>query len=70
MGALFREGDGWAVFVVEGSRAAKRPVAVALRNGVEALVAKGVKAGETVVVYPSDALASGSKVDIRSATKR
>jgi len=70
VGALFREGDGWAVFVVERSRAAKRPVAVALRNGVEALVTRGVKADETVVVYPSDALASGSKVDIRNGAKR
>jgi HlyD family secretion protein len=70
VGALFREGDGWAVFVVEGGRAAKRAVTVALRNGVEALVAGGLRAGETVVVYPSDALAGGAKVDVRNGAKR
>jgi len=64
VGALFREGEGWAVFVVEGGRAAKRAVQVPMRNGVEALVQEGVKPGERVVVYPSDALRDGAKVEL------
>lgn len=62
VGALFRAGEGWAVFVVEGGRAHRRAVTVRLRNGVEAVVTSGVKAGDTLVVYPSDKLADGSKV--------
>ena len=70
VGALFREGEGWAVFVIEGNRAAKRTVNVPLRNGVEALITRGVKVDETVVVYPSDALSDGARVLIRNVTKR
>jgi len=69
VGALFRDGEGWAVFVVEGERAAKRAVKVPRRNGVEALVEEGLKPGERVVVYPSDALRDGTKVEIVSGAR-
>jgi HlyD family secretion protein len=62
VGALFREGNGWSVFVVAGNRAAKRPVTVPFRNGVEALVTQGLQANEVVVIYPSDSLTDGAKV--------
>ena len=65
VGALFREGDGWAVFVADGGRAVKRAVKAPLRNGAEALVEDGVKPGERVVVYPSDALRDGARVAAR-----
>ncbi|MDH5352405.1 MAG: efflux RND transporter periplasmic adaptor subunit [Betaproteobacteria bacterium] len=64
VGALFREGEGWAVFVIEDDRAAKRAVKVPRRNGVEAMVEDGLKPGERVVVYPSDALRDGAKIEI------
>ena len=66
VGALFREGTGWAVFTLDGERARKRAVKVARRNGVEALVEDGLKEGERVVVYPSDALRDGARVEVRS----
>ncbi len=69
VGAMFRDGDGWAVFVVDGSRAVKRPIKTSRRNGVEALVESGLQAGETVVVYPSDALRDGSRIEARSAKR-
>ncbi len=65
VGALFRDGEGWAVFVVEAERATKRAVQVPRRNGIEALVEQGLKPGERVVVYPSDALADGARVTAR-----
>ena len=65
VGALFREGDGWAVFVADGGRAVKRAVKAPLRNGAEALVENGVSPGERVVVYPSDALRDGSRISAR-----
>jgi HlyD family secretion protein len=65
VGALFRDGAGWAAFVVENGRAVKRAVKAPLRNGAEALVEEGLKPGERVVVYPSDALRDGSRIQPR-----
>jgi HlyD family secretion protein len=64
VGALFREGEGWAVFAAEGRRAVKKSVKVPRRNGAEAMVEDGLKPGERVVVYPSDALRDGSRIEI------
>jgi HlyD family secretion protein len=66
VGALFREGAGWAAFVVDGERAHRRAVKVARRNNFEAMVEAGLEPGERVVVYPSDALKDGSRVEMRS----
>jgi HlyD family secretion protein len=64
VGALFRDGEGWAAFVVEDRRARKRAVKVPRRNGAEALVEAGLRAGEQVVVYPPDTLADGARVTL------
>jgi len=66
VGALFREGAGWAVFAVDGERAHRRAVKVARRNNFEAMVVDGLKASDRVVVYPSDALKDNSRVEVRS----
>lgn len=58
-GALFREGERWAVFAVVQGRAQKRVVQVSHRNGVEALVKEGLEPGELIIVYPSDAVQDG-----------
>jgi HlyD family secretion protein len=58
-GALFRRGDGWAVFTAEGSRAHVRPVRVGHRNGLEAEILEGLTEGEVVVVHPSDKVEDG-----------
>jgi HlyD family secretion protein len=63
VGALFREGDGWALFVVDGEKARKRAVQAPRRNANEALIEEGLQPGERVVVYPSDALRDGAKVE-------
>jgi len=70
VGALFREGAGWAVFVVEDDRASKRAVKVPRRNGAEAMVEDGVKPGDRVVVYPSDALRDGSRLEVSRGARR
>ena len=64
VGAPFREGEGWAVFVAEGDRAVKRAVKVPRRNGAEAMVEDGLQPGERVIVYPSDALRDGAKIEM------
>jgi HlyD family secretion protein len=69
VGALFREGEGWAVFLVQDGTAAKRPVKVTRRNGVEAMVEDGLNPGARVIVYPSDALRDGSKIEMPSGRR-
>ncbi len=61
-GALFRRDESWAVFAVEGRRAALRRIDVGERNAQEAQVLGGLDVGEQVVVYPSDSLSDGSPV--------
>ena len=70
VGALFRDGGGWAVFAVDANRAVKRAVKAPMRNGVEAVVAEGLEAGDVVIVYPSDKLADGSRVEVLGKSSR
>jgi len=64
-GALFREGDAWRVFVDEEGRARRRAVEIGRRNGLEAQVLGGLEEGERVVLYPSDLIGEGSRVEAR-----
>lgn len=61
-GALFRDGTGWAVFVVEAGRAGTRPIELGARGPARAEVLDGLAVGEVVVLYPSDRLADGVRV--------
>jgi HlyD family secretion protein len=61
VGALFRRGDGWAVFVIEGDRAVPRAVTVEQRNSAEAHIA-GLGEGERLVLHPPDTLEDGARV--------
>jgi HlyD family secretion protein len=62
--ALFRHGEGWAVFVVAGGRAQLRPVEIGERGAEQAEVRGGLSAGDRVVVYPSDQLRDGARVRV------
>lgn len=60
--ALFRHGDGWAVFVADGRRARRRPVEIGHRSGLTAEILSGLKEGETVITHPSDAINDGVRI--------
>jgi HlyD family secretion protein len=60
--SLLRQGDEWAVFVVEGGRARLRPVEVGRRNDSLAQIVSGLSPGHEVIVHPGDALRDGSRV--------
>ena len=60
--ALFRSGEGWAVFVVDKGRARLRAVEIGHRNPSEAEVIRGLSADEIVVRHPSDRVADGVRV--------
>jgi HlyD family secretion protein len=60
--ALFRSGEGWAVFVLDGSAATRREVEIGARGPFLAEVKGGLADGERVVLHPSDRLADGVRV--------
>lgn len=61
-GALFRDKDGWAVFAVENGRARRRPVEIAQRAETTAAVRQGLSPGDTVILFPTDAISDGVRV--------
>jgi HlyD family secretion protein len=66
--ALFRYGEGWAVFVVQDGRAVRRPIKLGHRNDLSAEVSSGLEQGEAVIMHPDDALEDGTAVQVRSAS--
>jgi HlyD family secretion protein len=65
LGALFREGDGWAVLVAEGERATTRQVELGRQNSLHAEVKGGLEAGEEVVLHPSNRVTDGTRITPR-----
>jgi HlyD family secretion protein len=63
--ALFRAGEEWAVFVVDGGRARQRIVEAGEQGTFEAEIREGLAEGETVVLHPSDRLRDGARVSPR-----
>jgi HlyD family secretion protein len=67
--SLFRVGEEWRVFRVDDDgRARERKVAVGHRNANQAEILDGLKAGEKVVRFPSNALRDGARV-VESAAR-
>ncbi len=61
--ALFRDGDGWAVFTVDDQELARlTAVELGRNNGIEAHVLSGLAEGDRVILYPSAGLAAGDHV--------
>lgn len=60
--ALFRDGEKWAVYVVEGESAKKRNVEIGHRNGLQAEIVGGVREGELVIPHPDEKLNDGLAV--------
>ncbi|MFP5381747.1 MAG: efflux RND transporter periplasmic adaptor subunit [Gammaproteobacteria bacterium] len=63
--ALFRQGEGWAAFVIDGQRARLTPVTVGQRAGLATQVMSGVAAGDRVVSHPDEAIKDGGRVKTR-----
>jgi len=60
--ALFREGEGWRVFVVEGGRARVRELRIGQRAVAATEVLDGLTEGDRVVLFPPDDLQDGSRI--------
>lgn len=63
--ALFRDGEDWALFVVQQDKAVKRDVQVGQRNGLSAQILSGINAGDRVIVHPDDQVRDGVRVAVR-----
>jgi HlyD family secretion protein len=60
--ALFRSGQGWSVFAIEGGRAKRRNVEIGQRNESEAQILRGLADGEEVILHPSNEVSDGARV--------
>ena len=67
LAALFREREGRAAFGVADGRARPRRVGIGRADGRLAQVTDGLSPGETVVLYPGDHIADGTRVAARDA---
>jgi HlyD family secretion protein len=65
--ALFRSGDGWAVFRLRDGRAEAVPVAIGRRNNRAAELLDGLAPGDRVVIHPSDRVEDGVRILDRAA---
>jgi HlyD family secretion protein len=62
VGALFRNGNEWAVYAVRDGRARTTGVKIGHRNAQAAEVLSGLAAGDRVVLHPSDRVRDGAAV--------
>ncbi len=61
--ALFRVGDGWAAFAVEGGRARRRTVTVGQQAGLRTQVLSGLDEGAEVILHPGNTVQDGVRVE-------
>ncbi len=64
-GAVFRHGEGWAVFVDDGGRARLVAIEPGPRGGARTVVQSGLEPPAEVVVYPGDAVKDGVRIRVR-----
>jgi HlyD family secretion protein len=62
-GAVFRQGDGWAVYLAQNGRAVLRTVRLGRRSDAAAQVLGGLEVGDAVILYPGDNVRDGQRID-------
>jgi len=63
--AAFRAGDKWAVFVIVDGKTELREIESGQHNGRTTRILSGLNESEQIVLYPSDQLTSGARVEVR-----
>jgi len=64
-GAVFRHGNGWAAYRIEGDRALLTPVRIGHRGDTEVEVLAGLTEHTPVAVHPGDRVKDGVRVELR-----
>jgi HlyD family secretion protein len=67
LGALFRRGEGWALYKVDDERAIVTPVETAQGDSRFRAITSGVAEGDSVIVFPSNTITDGARVAARKA---
>lgn len=65
LGALFRRGEGWALYKVIDGKAVVSEVTAAEADGRFRAITRGLQPGEQVIVFPSADIADGVRVKAR-----
>jgi len=65
LGALFRQGEGWALYRVVGDRAVLTPVETGIADGNYRVVVSGLEPGAQVILFPGSAVKGGQRVEAR-----
>lgn len=65
VGALFRDGGRWALFVAENGRARLIHPEIGLTDGRHAELRSGLAEGATIILHPSDRIDDGTRVTPR-----
>lgn len=60
--ALFREGEGWAVYVAQDGRAHLKRVTVGRADDSRSVIESGLVLDDEVILQPSDAIRHGTRV--------
>jgi HlyD family secretion protein len=64
--ALFRTGEDWQVFIIEDGVARSRTLQLGRLNGQTAQITAGLTAGQSIIRYPGDLIADGTRVTDRA----
>ncbi|HEY0713878.1 MAG TPA: efflux transporter periplasmic adaptor subunit, partial [Polyangia bacterium] len=65
LGAVFRQGDGWAVYRIEDEVARLTRIEIGHRGEAEVEITKGLAPNTLVAVHPGDRIKEGVRVDVR-----
>jgi HlyD family secretion protein len=65
LGALFRQGDGWAVYRLVDGRTVLTPVETGIADIAYRQIISGLQPGDTVVLFPGDTVSDGQRVKPR-----
>jgi len=63
--ALFRDKGQWSVFVKRDGKAGLVPVKIGRMNDERAQILAGLKAGEEVILHPSEKIQDGTRIKLR-----
>ena len=63
LGALFKNGENWAVYSIEQGRAKLREIKIGEKNDREALVVEGLRESDVIILFPSDKIKEGVRVN-------
>ncbi|MEO1205477.1 MAG: HlyD family efflux transporter periplasmic adaptor subunit [Pseudomonadota bacterium] len=67
LGALFRDGNDWAVYAFKNGYARLQRITLGHRNTLHAAVEEGLSPGDQVILHPSDRVEDGARVIDRTS---